>query len=439
MKTLRTSPPAAYLTPTVEEMKAVAKRLNLGAFSPALVADLANIAAGGRILPPTAYASHVELEAKMAHLGATHERDELVRSETQRRMAYHQAVATFLQGVDMTSTPGDTPLEKAIATVALLSENVRGGTPSGDGDDPAIPVFAKDSEAAKAASTVNETVAFAESLTEEEKEKAEVDSLSTQDALQDCKIASEFAPGKAKRALIELGRKLKKLAKFATRKAKLVKPDPAGTSQRIRPINGLGEFHLVGSQDLALYTEVETLFLHRAITQQLLVKERVNRIDQKQLLYILMDASGSMDQDNRHQKAAAVVLNRLEAVRAGDAEVFIVPFAEGIVVSREMHAHDTETADTVEKQYRRGNYHGGGTDIAKAMKQAIARMQELKTKDPEYFVYPELVVITDDDASMRLTTADMQGIRVHGFAMGTRNEALMQLAIATGGVALQEL
>ena len=53
--TFRTRPPATYLSPSAEEMREVAGKVGLKSYSKDLVADLCNLAAGGKISPPSSY------------------------------------------------------------------------------------------------------------------------------------------------------------------------------------------------------------------------------------------------------------------------------------------------------------------------------------------------------------------------------------------------
>ena len=49
----RTSPPPDYLPPTRQEMRETAEKVGLKNFAPDFAADLANIAAGGEVNPPS--------------------------------------------------------------------------------------------------------------------------------------------------------------------------------------------------------------------------------------------------------------------------------------------------------------------------------------------------------------------------------------------------
>jgi uncharacterized protein with von Willebrand factor type A (vWA) domain len=141
-----------------------------------------------------------------------------------------------------------------------------------------------------------------------------------------------------------------------------------------------------------------------------------------------------MRSGKRHWKATGVVMNRLKAVLSGDAEVWVSLFDTSL--GRVRHAATPAEARELIAEFARGNFTGGGTDIAAAVKAAHAFIEE-KMKAGEALYRPEIVVLTDDDTSAgNVRPAEIPGTRVHGFAMETRNPALVKLAEATGGVGL---
>jgi hypothetical protein len=52
---------------------------------------------------------------------------------------------------------------------------------------------------------------------------------------------------------------------------------------------------------------------------------------------------------------------------------------------------------------------------------------------------PELVVITDGDDTINLTTKEFAGTKMHAFVVETSNDALCKVAQATGGVGINKL
>jgi uncharacterized protein with von Willebrand factor type A (vWA) domain len=122
----------------------------------------------------------------------------------------------------------------------------------------------------------------------------------------------------------------------------------------------------------------------------------------------------------------------LKAVLSGDAVVYISVF--DTEMSNPDAATTPEEAKMLIKKFADGNYRGGGTDIAKAVATAHAYMQEQIAKG-EMLYKPEIVVLTDDDDSAKnIKASQVQGTRVHGFAMESSNASLKAFCESTGGL-----
>jgi Mg-chelatase subunit ChlD len=437
-------------------MREVAARVGLGGFSRDLVADLCNMAAGGSIQPPSAYRETVrrQVEEKLPVAdsdgewsvggGYTKNRQEVVNHRLEKAMRYHQNVCDFLQTVDLSQFPGRTPLEQAMSLLKLLSKQ-SGGSGGGEGGEP-LPIFQNNDRPEGVAEKLHETMELVESLDEVEREMLDPDSnWDADDAEQDgqesgtsglqaLKVAEDLVDGSDKRAMLEISRHLDKFTKLQVRRQKLVQPDPAGDEIRSRPIKHLGELGKVSKSAWATRQEQPTHFLYQAVTGQLPVRERVTRQDKKQAIFILVDGSGSMS-GRKHHKATGVVMNRLKAVVAGDAEVWVSVF--DTEMSEPSHATNAEEAKELIKKFRSGNFRGGGTDIASAVKAAHAFIEE-KLKAGKALWRPEVVVLTDEDSSTEgLRKSEIKGTRVHGFAIERKNPSLVAFAKSTGGVGIE--
>ena len=454
--TFRTNPPATYIPPNAEEMREVAGRVGLGGFSRDLVADLCNLAAGGALQPPSAYLETVrrQVEDKLSAPnsngewslpkgGSTKDRQEAINANTEKAMRYHQNVCDFLQTADLEQFPGATPLEQAMSLLKLLSKQ-EGGSGGGEGGEP-LPIFQDNDRPEGVAEKLHETMELAESLDESEEEMLDPDGNWENDAEQDgqesgsselqaLKVAEDLVDGSDKRVMLEISRHLDRFTKLQVRRQKLVQPDPAGDEIRNRPIKHLGELNRVSKTAWATRQEQPTHFLYQAVTGQLPVRERVTRQEKKQVIFILVDGSGSMS-GRKHHKATGVVMNRLKAVVDGDAEVWVSVF--DTQMSEPSHATNAEEARGLIKQFRQGNFRGGGTDIASAVKAAHAFIEE-KMKAGEALWRPEVVVLTDEDSSAQgLRKSDIKGTRVHGFAIERKNPSLVAFAKSTGGVGIE--
>ena len=466
MYSFRTSPPPTYITPSGEEMKEMAGKVGLRGFSRDLVADLCNLAAGGTINIPSQYRGQVQ-EIVEETLPAPHKngkwicgvvkngkkgeittdnRYEAIAAKTDKAMRYHQNVCDFLQTIDVSRFPGESPLEQAMSLLKMLSKQA-GGSGGGEGGEP-LPIFADNERPEEVAEKLHDTMDMVDSLSEEELDMLDPDGndhelmSEEQDGqreghkgLNKLKVAEDIVEGSDKRVMLDISRMLDQFTKMQVRKQKLVEHDPAGEEVRQRPLRHLGELSRVTKSSWATRQESPSYFLYKAITGQLPVRERVTRIERKQAIFILVDGSRSM-KGKKHWKATGVVMNRLKAVLTGDAEVWLGVFDTEL--DKADHAATPEEARELIKKFAGQNYSGGGTDIAAAVKKAHKLIEEM-IKSGAALWRPEVVVLTDEDSSTSgVKAADIPGTKVHGFAMEVKNPTLVAFAKSTGGVGIDQ-
>lgn len=448
---LRTAPSATYISPTRDEMRVVADKVGLKSFSRDLVTDLGNLAAGGSICPPSSYRRRV-IERVEEHLPApdsqgkwqlssgqwSSDRFEVIQDRGKKAMQYHQNVCDFLQTVELQKFPGNSPLEQAMNLLKLLSEK-KGGSGGGEGGEP-LPIFTENDMSEKVGEGLNHLMDEVDSLSEDEKDLLDPDqdaglgdSENGDDGLQKMKLAMDMAKGKD--AMLEISRNLDSLSRMQVRKSKKQESDPAGEEIRQRPIAHMGELNKVSKPSWAKRQASPSYFLYQAITGALPVRERVTIIEKKQLLYIIIDCSGSMGSGKRIFKAGGILMNRLKAVIADEAELYVRFFDSSL--KEEHHASTSQEAKELIKHFTEKNYSGGGTDISGCARSAQKRIEEIVAEGATY--RPELVVITDGDDSINLTTKDFAGTKMHSFVVECSNKALSDLAVKTGGVGINNL
>ncbi|MDQ7814275.1 MAG: VWA domain-containing protein [Patescibacteria group bacterium] len=467
--TFRTSPPATYISPSRDEMKEAAKAVGLKGFAPDLVADMTNLAAGGRVRPPSEYRSEVarRVEEKLPAPDSnenwsitvrkdgkktsawTKNRQEAIASRIEDALRYHQNVCDFLQTLDLSKFPGNSPLEQAMSCLKLLSKK-QGGESSGgaEGGGEPLPIFSENERPEGVAEALHETMDAVDSLSDEELdmvdpegENHEVESEESDgqrqghQGLNRLKVAEDLVDGSDKRVMLDISRKLDQFTKLQCRRQVKLETDPAGEEIRTRPIAHLGELSRVAKTAWATRQQNPSYFLYQAVTHQLPVRERVTRLEKKQAIFILVDGSGSMS-GKKHWKATGVVMNRLKAVLSGDAEVYLSVF--DTKMNRVEHAGTSAEARDLVKKFAHGNFSGGGTDIAAAVREAHKFIEEQIAKGAALY-RPEVVVLTDDDTSVAsLKKAEIPGTRVHGFAMECQNKSLVDFARSTGGVGIDK-
>jgi uncharacterized protein with von Willebrand factor type A (vWA) domain len=465
--TFRTSPPVSYIPPSRDEMKDMATKIGLKGFAPDLVADLTNLAAGGSVNPPSTYRPEVTRRAeeklpppdkdgdwkipdKVKTLFGgrrnTKNRAEAVAARVEETMRYHQNVCDFLQTAELQKFPGGTPLEQAMSLLKLLSQKQGGEGAASEGGGEPLPIFADSERPEGVAESLHETMDMVESLSDEEMdmldpngEKHEIESedvtKSGGQELNKLKVAEDLAEGSDKRVMLDISRQLDEFTKLQTRKQKKQEVDPAGEEVRQRPIRHLGELSRVSPSAWATRQQSPSLFLYRAVTGQLNVRERVTTIEKKQAIFILVDGSGSMS-GKKHWKATGVVMNRLKAVISGDAVVYVSVF--DTAMTRVECASTPEEARALIKKFSAKNFSGGGTDIAAAVRSAHKYIEKAIAEGAALY-RPEVVVLTDEDTSITgLKKSEIPGTRVHGFAMEVANPSLVEFARSTGGVGVDK-
>jgi|AntRauTorcE11897_2_1112592.scaffolds.fasta_scaffold07578_2 Mg-chelatase subunit ChlD len=435
VQTFRTESPSTYISPSREEMKKMAERVELKSYAPAFAADLANLAAGGEIAKPSSFRGEVESRVRQK-LGPKADRDDVSR-KIEREMKYHQRVSDFLREVDLDQYAGS-PLERAMECLKVLSGKQGGEPGSGEAsDDPSLPIFQEES-GDSVAHDVNEAVDTADSLTEEEQELLDQDDDQDGSGSDGGKLGKRsLAPDMLgdKGVWINISRRLDKVAKMKVAKSSKLRPDPEGNEVRVRQMKDISELPRIQKTAWALRQTAPTQFWYKAVTNQHAVRERVVREDKKQLLYVLIDCSGSMDSDDRIQKAGGVLFNRLKAVVEGEAEIFVSFFDSRL---KEQHeAADPAEAKKLMSKFGDENFSGGGTNISGCVREAHSRIEELVVE--RNLTRPEIVVVTDGDDSITIGKDDIPATKVHAFVVGGSNSRLLELARETGGVGIDNL
>jgi len=436
-------PPATYISPSAEEMREVADRVNLKSFSRDLVADLCNLAAGGSVVPPSAYRNFVERQVeeriptpdssgewRLSSGVRTKSRQEILADKVKTTMKYHQNVCDFLQTVELGKFPGSSPLEQALNLLKLLAKQSNG---SGSGEGEPLPIFIDNDNSEQVGEKLNNLMDEIDSLSDDEKELLQPDQDADSeknygdDDLKKMELAEDFLNGKE--VMLSISRNLDKLTKMQVRKSKKQEADPAGDDIRNRPIAHMGEMSRLVKTEWALSSTYRN---YRMLTHASMIRERVNTIERKQLLYIIIDCSGSMG-GQRIYKAGGILMNRLKAVITAEAELYVRLFDTSL--KEEYYASTASEAKELIKHFTEKNYSGGSTDISACAREAQKRIEGIIAEGSNY--KPELVIITDGDDNIDLKSNDFKGTKIHAFVVDCSNNRLCELAKATGGVGVK--
>ncbi|HEU5187568.1 MAG TPA: VWA domain-containing protein [Candidatus Saccharimonadales bacterium] len=229
--------------------------------------------------------------------------------------------------------------------------------------------------------------------------------------------------------MLRIARKLSELAELQGR-AKLT-PDPNGEEIVLRDIQELSE---LGRATQSAFTLPSRLRMQRAAMGELDVRDPRTRRAQKQLLFMVIDGSGSMLGDGLlgASRAAGIVMNRLEAVIKGDAELYL-RFFDGALRKQEFHADSPASARELMRVISDpAQYLGGSTEFEETLRAASQRAGEILAN--RGLRDPEIVFVTDGEAYVPpLSVLDNK--KLHAFQVGEEeNHELSDLARQSGGV-----
>ena len=172
----------------------------------------------------------------------------------------------------------------------------------------------------------------------------------------------------------------------------------------------------------------DEIFWQRAVERRLPVREFVSMEEQKQLIYVLVDCSGSMSDGKRIVKAGGILLNRVKAVIRGEAEIFLRLY-EGSPHERQDGRTPEQGRQLLEMIRNKGVYGGGSTNHAGAIDAALADV----TEGGEKFHRCDIVLVTDGDSGNTRLTRKLGATKLHVFSVACDNRQLEEVATSSGG------
>lgn len=446
----RTRPAENYLQPNDSEIQQMAERVGLKTYSPTFVRDIANVMSGGEILSSAEYmedlvdsldirtdkGGYFEYPSGYGHAYTTQRYDYALEQTKNYVLKKQENVCEFLRNIDIDKALGYTPLEKSCSLLKTLSESSK--VDDGEVNGEPLPIFTE-RRGDKQAELINSINEYIRTLDKEEKEL--VDPEEEQEGgtghgdsgLHRMSIASDMMRGR--HHWINIARNLDSLTKFRVGRSDKTEPDIEGDDSRSRFIKGTNELGKMKPKDYAL---PESYRLYKAVSKTAQVRERVSHKGKKQLIYMIVDCSGSMSGNPAH-KAGGVLLNRLKAVMKDKAEVYF-RFFDSRLFQEEYVANDVDSAKELIKTFRKESMSGGGTNIDWCIRDAVDRIRVLIEQEILNET-PELVVVTDGQDTVRMDPEDIikHNIRLHAFMVEGKNKKLTNLARKTGGVGVDKL
>ncbi len=404
-----TEPADNYISPNKEEIDMLASKFELKN-KPyySIVKDMANLASGGKFKEPDQLQSQIRATAmksmmkQAAQLGENRDwAQKQANGITTREMSFMSRLRDFLQDLHVNYAPGKTPLEKSVGILKAMEESQNMNSES-----------------------MNKGIQLFRNLDTEDRELMDYE----EDPDENPGQFADFMSCNMSE-IVKISRHLDKISALRVYRLNEATVDPEGDEVRYRPMISMDEMQKMHSSEWAL---PESFRLYKHVTQQTPVREHIIRTEKKQLIYMVVDSSGSMSWEDRFKFALGALYNRVKAVARGDAEMWFRWFTHE--VHPEYHIHNKETAKRALQEAILGRRPDGGTQIDQALNVVSTRIRELMEENPLH--RPEIVIVSDGDDQIQSTSADLQGIRLHSFTCQGENPGLNQLARSTGGVGM---
>jgi uncharacterized protein with von Willebrand factor type A (vWA) domain len=184
--------------------------------------------------------------------------------------------------------------------------------------------------------------------------------------------------------------------------------------------------------NIDLYQKLFPNFDVKLLTKDLVVNVPVDRKEQKQKIIILLDFSGSMDEQEKQDWVNAILIDRFKYVMRGEAEVFFSYFVCSPDQMHFQHIHDRETVLKFWQTF--SNDPDGGTTRVGAMVEKVAadiKKKTLHNLDIDLSEEkPEILIINDGEDSI---DSDKFPYKVNAICLMEQNNQLKNLCIATHG------
>jgi Mg-chelatase subunit ChlD len=359
------------------------------------------------------------------------------------RVRYHQNCRDFVSGVideiGFRNIPGGSPLNRAIGLIRMLQAKQ-----GNDGENGMPSAFSQPGGYGQNSlvSEIKEAIQQARDIQRDPatKDLMGYGSLATEDdgnggggnpndETAGVEIALDMLTGKA--VMEKIARNLNQLSRMTIGRSHKREPDFNGNVLDPRTMQEVNQLPRMATSEWAYNKKYRN---YRILSQTARMYEPCVQIEKKQLIYNIVDRSGSMG-GIRTWIAGGCIMRGLQAVYKGDAELYLRFFDTKL--KAEWHADTPQKAKEVMQTMLKSNHAGGGTSIAPCARGAVARIKELMAQNPK-MAKPELLIVSDgDDNTQNLTPDDFPGIKMHAVIIHGTDEHLCRLARLTGGVGIK--
>ena len=184
--------------------------------------------------------------------------------------------------------------------------------------------------------------------------------------------------------------------------------------------------------NIELYQKMFPNFRTKFLTKDLTVNVPVDRKEQKQKIIILLDFSGSMDEETKQIWVNAVLIDRLKYVMKEEAEVFFSYFVEN---PDQLKFHHLKNRDDVMKFWTwfSNDPNGGCTDIGGIVTYISKEIENCRLHNLDLDLSqekPEILIIND---GLDHVGYDSLPYKVNALSLMEFSDELKRLCIKTGG------
>lgn len=299
--------------------------------------------------------------------------------------------------------PGNTPLEQAIAIFRQISSTKEYADPSKQEDDDTNYESSLSFDRAIYADTnINEQLEF-----NEKSKNRKMDVLNKISIVSD--LGDQF---KVEKETSE------KIVSNSDQYAKKIMRDYAQFSQ------------------IELYQKMFPNFRTKFLTKDLTVNVPIDRKEQKQKIIILLDFSGSMDEEEKQIWVNAILIDRLRYVMKEEAEVF---FSYFIYDPKKLHFHHLKNREDVMNFWGwfSNSPNGGTTDIGAMVTSISNDISDCKLGNLDIDLSvekPEILIINDGQDRVGYDTLPY---KVNAISLIEFSDELKNLCVKTGGKQVQ--
>lgn len=183
---------------------------------------------------------------------------------------------------------------------------------------------------------------------------------------------------------------------------------------------------------IELYQKLFPNFSAKFLMKDLVVNVPVDKKEQKQKIIIILDFSGSMDEEFKQDWVNAILIDRFRYVMQGEAEVFFSYFVHDADKLHFQHVHDRESVIKFWQTFS-NEPDGGGTRVGDMVERIAFEIKQKRLMNLNIDLSeekPEILVI--NDGNDRVGT-DKFNYKVNAICLEEQNNQLKNLCIATKG------